>query len=290
MRKTKIEIALPVINNYFDESSKKIFKLKELYSYLVENRHNWDLAKATTSTSLINFLIENSKMKKVELPFPNRNETRYVWGEINLYEVLLTLHSNSYFSHHTAMYLNGLTDATPPVIYLNQEQSPKPETGYMSQKGIDFAFRSKPRLTNNIIDNDKFKICMINGKHTNQLGVTSKLLNSKIKVKITNVERTLIDIVVRPFYSGGDVAIKLAFAKAKDTFSVESLRDLYLKLKYQYPYHQAIGYYLENAYYSHQSIKLFENLPMEFDFYLENQMKKPIYVEKWKLFVPNSEH
>lgn len=287
MRKTKLEKALPVINNCFNKSLKKIFKLKELFRYITENRHDWDLAKSTTSTSLIDFLIDNSKLKKLDFPFPNRNETRYVWGEISIYEVLLTLHSNAYFSHQTAMHLNDLTEETPSIIYLNQEQSPKPETGYMSQKGINFAFKSKPRLTNKIIDNDEFKICMLNGKHTNQLGVTSKLINSKIKVKLTSVERTLIDIVVRPFYSGGNAAIKFAFAKAKDTFSVESLRDLYVKLKYQYPYHQAIGYYLEHAGYSQQSINLFKNLPMEFDFYLENQIKDPIYIQKWKLFVPN---
>jgi hypothetical protein len=59
-------------------------------------------------------------------------------------------------------------------------------------------------------------------------------------------------------------------------------------LRYLYPYHQAIGYYLEQAGYDDQSIKQFEAMPKEYDFYLCNQIKNAAYVDKWKLYVPKA--
>jgi predicted transcriptional regulator of viral defense system len=159
------------------------------------------------------------------------------------------------------------------------------------QKSIDNAFRNHPRKSNNVIENEQFNICMVNGMNTNQLGVISKVISNikpKANVRVTNIERTLIDITVRPVYSGGVEAIKQAYVLAKGKVSIEALRDMYLKLKYQYPYHQAIGYYLESTNYSPALVNLFQSLPMEFDFHLTNQMKEPLYIEKWKLYVPNN--
>jgi hypothetical protein len=291
MRRTKIEIALPVISTYFNNLPTKIFGLKELFTHLTNSRGEWDLSKSTTSRVLIEYLIHNSKLKKMDFPFPYRHETRYVWGNISLFEVLVTLQNNCYFSHQTAMYFNELTSDIPLTIYLNHEQSPRPQSGSLMQKSIDNAFRNPPRKSNNVIENEQFNICMVNGMNTNQLGVISKVISNikpKANVRITNIERTLIDITVRPVYSGGVEAVKHAYALAKDKVSIEVLRDMYLKLKYQYPYHQAIGYYLESTNYSPALIYLFQSLPMEFDFHLTNQMKEPLYIEKWKLYVPNN--
>jgi predicted transcriptional regulator of viral defense system len=289
MRQTKIEIALPAITAYFDNLPEKIFKLKELTGHFTNNRENWGLAQATTSKKFIEFLIENGKLKRSDFPFPYRHETRFYWGDIPLYELLLTLQKNCYFSHHSAMYLNELTNGIPKTIYLNHEQPARAQSGLLAQKSIDAAFRNKPRISNNAITYDELNICMINGMNTNQRGVISKTvthMQKKCNVRLTDIERTLIDITVRPIYSGGIDAVKLAYSLAKDRVSVKALRDMYIKLKYQYPFHQAIGYYLETANYPTSLVNLFQEMPIEFDFYLTNQMKETSYIEKWKLFVP----
>ena len=58
------------------------------------------------------------------------------------------------------------------------------------------------------------------------------------------------------------------------------------KLKYIYPYHQAIGFYLERAGFKSATLDLFRSLPREFDFYLVHDIKQKDYVKDWRLFIP----
>jgi len=58
------------------------------------------------------------------------------------------------------------------------------------------------------------------------------------------------------------------------------------KLSFNYPYHQAIGFYLERAGYRDSSVELFRSIPRKFDFYLEHGLKENEYVKDWRLFIP----
>jgi hypothetical protein len=62
------------------------------------------------------------------------------------------------------------------------------------------------------------------------------------------------------------------------------------KLNYIYPYHQAIGYYIEKAgNYNDAQIELLrEKFKFERDFYLTYQMKDTKYSKKWRLYYPNN--
>jgi hypothetical protein len=80
--------------------------------------------------------------------------------------------------------------------------------------------------------------------------------------------------------------VRKAYELAKDKVSVEKLVAMLRKLAYTYPYHQAIGYYLDRAGYEPGEVELLHQSPMEFDFYLTHQMSQTDYVKKWRLFVP----
>jgi hypothetical protein len=59
-------------------------------------------------------------------------------------------------------------------------------------------------------------------------------------------------------------------------------------LAFTYPYHQAIGFYLEHSgAYRESQIELLRQFPMEFDFYLTHAMREKKYVKKWRLYVPD---
>jgi predicted transcriptional regulator of viral defense system len=290
MNKSRLQIAKPDIVKYFDALPGRVLKLTEIASILTKERAFWRLAQSTTTPDFIRFLTESANLKRLDFPFPYRSETRYVWGEVPLLEVLLTLKKDAYFTHYTAVRMHGLTEQVPKIIYLNHEQRPQPQNPHLEQGRITAAFSRRPRMSQNTIDFHNVSICMINGMHTNQLGVITDELtydtDVKAKVRLTNVERTLIDIAVRPAYSGGVFENLKAYTLAKDRVSVNALAAMLQKLKYVYPYHQAIGYYLERAGYKSTLIDLLRRFPIEFDFYLAHQIGETEYIKEWKLYVP----
>ena len=293
MNKTRIQIAKRDIVSFFDEHPSQIFGYKELAAILSQKRDFWRLAERTNTQQFITFLIEKSKLTQLVYPFPDRTETRYVWGERPLLEVLLTLKKDAYFSHYTAVRMHGLTEQVPKTIYLNHEQKPKSKDSaqpHLEQDQIASAFSRPPRISQNAIDFEGYRVCMINGMHTNCLGVVNEDVtydgNSKVHVRVTNIERTLIDITVRPVYSGGPFEVAKAFLMAKEQVSVNAMAAMLRKLNYVYPYHQAIGFYLERAEYKSNLLDLLRSFPMEHDFYLAHQMGETEYVKDWRLFIP----
>ncbi len=103
---------------------------------------------------------------------------------------------------------------------------------------------------------------------------------------MTSLERTLIDIAVRPAYSGGVGEVEKAYERAKETVSVNKLNAMLKKLKFIYPYHQAIGFYMEKAGYRDAQLNLMKAHPFEFDFYLNYVMQEREYAPTWRLYYP----
>ena len=60
------------------------------------------------------------------------------------------------------------------------------------------------------------------------------------------------------------------------------------KLNYTYPYHQAIGYYMQRAGYEADQFERMRALGLRFDFYLAHGLGETDYVQEWRLFIPKS--
>lgn len=289
--RSRIQIAKQDIFECLASQPSPVFKLSDLKRILSEQRRGWRLAQRTTTQEFIDFLEKQGKLRTFHFPFPHRAETRYVWGSVPLLEILLTLKPDCYYSHYTAVRMHGLTEQIPKTIYLNHEQHLKSQsTGGLAQERIDTAFRRKARESNNVIHFEDFKICLVNGKNTDRLGVVTESLtyhgDTPVTVRLTNLERTLIDITVRPAYAGGVFEVLKAFRLAKERVSVNALAAMLQKIGHTYPYHQAIGFYLQRADYRPSQLELIKRFPMTYDFYLANDMGEMDYVEAWRLYVP----
>ena len=165
----------------------------------------------------------------------------------------MTLKPSCHFSHYSAVQLHELTEQNPHTIYLNHEQPPKPTpaTG-LAQGRIAAAFGRKPRMTRNIADvsgagRQGIRVCLLNGMHTGYLGVEERDVRAPgggkpLRLRLTDIERTLIDIAVRPFYAGGVAEVLKAYRNAAARASVNRIAALLRKLAYVYPYHQAVGF------------------------------------------------
>ncbi len=289
----KIQTATPEILRYFESRGKRVFLPQEMNHILASMRAQWRLAAHTGLAEFIQLLSSRGKLRKIEVApgaaHPHaRRFTRYTWGAASPYSVGLTLFKGAYLSHGTAVFLHGLNDQVPRrLIYVNHEQSPKPagDASGLTQQAIDNAFARQQRLSSLAYAYDGTTFLLLNGKSTGRLEVGGLELDTEV-IEATKVERTLIDIVVRPAYAGGVNQVLEAFRGAKEKMSVLTLLATLKKLKYVYPYHQAIGFYMQRAGYAASDFGRLKAIGMAHDFHLAHGIVQREYSAEWRLFHP----
>jgi predicted transcriptional regulator of viral defense system len=288
-----------LIRKTLQAANANVFTFAQLSALLQQHAQDWSAggaaaiheqsAVATKSfsvTGLIDAIVKARILVKAVLPFPYRQDTRYLFGEVDVLDLIQSLNEQGYFTHFTALDLNNLTEQVPKTIYFNVEQRTSGGDGQLSQDALDRAFKAQPRLSSNVIEYKGTRIVKVNGRNTNQLGVVVRRRTNAGALRVTDVERTLIDATVRPAYSGGIAVVAKAFELAKESVSVNKLAAYLRKLRYVYPYHQAIGFYMERAGYESPLLQLLAQFPIEYDFYLQNAMKSPVLNKRWRLYVP----
>lgn len=295
------------VDQSFDKHQPRIFTPSEIERFVNEEKESWlipdtdhhkaarllSAGKASQVRSLatqdiLDCLVNRRLLREVKMPFPYRAVRRFTWGDVPFFQVVQSVDPNAYFSHFTAMHFHGLTEQIPKTVYLNVEQAASGGGGTLTQEGINRAFKGKCRVSSNVCEYLGRKIHRINGKNTAHLGVvTFRPDHETYELRVTNIERTLIDATVRPVYAGGVAEVAKAFKSAADRVSVNKIAAYLRQMRYTYPYHQAIGYYLDRAaVYTEDQLRLMTAFGITFDFYLAYGMKNPDYNEKWRLFIP----
>ena len=290
MGKTRLDIAKKDIVAFLEDDERTVFSLKDLGEILREHFAAWRLAMSTTRSSFADYLCERRILQKLTIKFDEKtNVVRYALrGRFTKVEFFLSLASNSYFSHYTAMGYHQLTEQIPKTYYVNKELTPKHvEANVLTQEGIDLAFSKPPRVSHAVARYKGDRIVLLNSKHSNELGVVKELWDDRF-VRMTNIERTLIDCAVKPEYAGGVYEVAKAFRLAKDRASSNKIYAMFKKLNYIYPFHQVLGFYLESAGFGSVVVKRFAEMPMPHKFYLTKGMGNVDYVATWRLFVPKS--
>lgn len=286
--RTRFQMAHNDIVAFFDSLSPLLLKRRDIEYIFREKRESWKLAAGTKAREFIDLLLKHTALKQVNIAFPTNTKIVYTWGEVTAFEIGLALVSKAYLSHYTALYLHGLTDQIPKHIYVNHEQSPKDSIiPPLEQSNVDVAFIKPQLYSSNQARFGDYTFVLLNGKYTNQLGVIEQKHFVAGSVQLTNLERTLIDLVVRADYAGGVYEVVEAYRRAAATVSVNKLVSLLTKLDYRYPYHQAIGFYMERAgNYRPAQLQLLKKIGMELDFYLTYDMGATDYSAEWRLYYP----
>lgn len=276
------------IKECFSEFGKRTFSIPDLKKIYKAKADEWEIPRKTKFEEFLKHLLETGVLKQIEIALPREEVlTKYVFGDPTLLEIANSIKSRSYLSHYTAMFFHGLTDNLPKTIYTNTElkASKNFNTKELEQSSIDKAFACNVRQSNQIAKYEDIEIYLLNSKNVEHVGVKEFEFDG-IKLKVTDIERTLIDITVRPNYAGGVQEVLNAFAAAKDQISVNRLVATLKKLDYTYPYHQAIGFYMEKSGYDESVLKLIEKIEIKHNFYLTYKIKNQDYSERWKLFFP----
>ena len=283
-----IVLAASAISSFFDGSSKHVYLESELSGILGENRATWELPDYINTGQFIRFLVDSGKLTVAEVESEHyRSATRYVWGKASPFAVALSLRPSAYLSHGTAVFLHGLTDQIPRTIYINKEQSTKPRpTSPLTSEALGRAFSGQQRRSVYSFNYESWTIVLLSGKNTGRLEVGPIAADTGEPIDVTRLERTLIDVTVRPAYAGGIYQVLEAYKAAKERISVNTLIATLKKLDYVYPYHQAIGFYMERAGYEESRTERLLKLGTSLDFYLAHGIKDREYDSKWRLFYP----
>ncbi len=277
---------LDVVRQYQSSWLIELPSNKEDVSYHINQENLWPVKTPGTKT-LADLITKHKILKRVSFPFPHRGEQRYIYSNVPTFDVVQSLDQSGYFTHFTALFLNNLTDQIPKTVYFNIEQKTAGGGSPLTQDSLDRAFSAKPRMSSNSVQYDGQKIYKLNGRNTGRLGVVEiKPELCTTQISVTNIERNLIDATVRPSYSGGVSIVAAAFEAAKGRVSVNKIAAYLRKLKFAYPYHQAIGFYMERANYDEHQLHYLQEFPFNFDFYLTHGMKSTQHNKKWRLFVP----
>ncbi len=285
---TRLTLAKPEIVEFFDAQRNPVFKQRQIGVIFERHREEWRLPQSVGLTGFIKYLVDNSKLRKVHVKLPHRPESLYVWGKVSAFCMASSLKTNGYLSHYTAMQLHELTDQSPETIYVNHEQRPQPRPlGPLTQEAVSRAFKGKQRMSKNVATLGRRKVCVLNGKNTGRYAVEELEDRNGHPVQVTSLERTLVDIVVRPVYSGGVAEVLEAYRRAAGRAQINKLLATLRKMDFVYPYHQAIGFYMERcSAYPESRLQMIESEGADIDFYLTYGMTETEYSSRWRIYYP----
>ena len=208
--KLKTELAIKAA---IETQAPAAWSRKNFEALLKQYREAWGAPQSLTTSGLIEFLIDNEIVRPVEIRSKAYDrKMRYVLGRPSPLQFALSFFKDSYLSHASALEVHGL--GSSEMTYVNREQSPKKTTSRLSQGRIDMAFESQPRRSSFEFVSGSFKVTFLNGKHTGDAGVIEMLGPSAERVRVTSLERTFIDCVVRPQYAGGIAKVAAAYRDA----------------------------------------------------------------------------
>lgn len=288
-----LTLAQSKIEQYLSDLDKNVFLETDLKSIFNRNKKKWDLTYSTTFEKFVNHLLKRSYLSFIEVP--EFNKIIYIWKENTLtdeavYEVALAIKPRSYISHYSAMFLLNLTEQIPKTIYVTYDrESPinKRKNIDLLQESIDRAFSKEKKKPRVVASFKGYDIVLISGTDSKKTGVTNIKLFNGITIQVTNIARTLIDIVVRPELSGDVTEIAKAYSLVKNQVQIKQLKT-YIKSKdYIYPYEQVVGFLMEYVGYDADKVEEIHGMCKNiFSFYLGRNIKNPLFSEKWKIYYP----
>jgi hypothetical protein len=291
MRIKKTDIALPEIRKFF-MSSEKAFRESDLKKIFKSGI--WDLPTKMYFDDFIVLMKDLKILREVSLNFNKTTIKLYVTLGASSYNVAYALSENVYFSHYTAASLHQLTEQIPKTVYVSKEltaklQDTKEERSILTQEVIDLAMQKEPRMTSQVAIYKKSEIIFLNAKNAKGAEIIS-LDFEGFNYRVTSLERTLIDAVIRPYYCGGISEVLNFFKNAHGNININKIIKILIDLDYIYPYHQALGLYLSlTGVYSSTAVDRLKRFGLNRDFYLCHGLSKDElqYSEEWKMFYPS---
>jgi len=280
----------PKIERLILEKRRKAYTTSDLQDIFHFNKDEWRLSTRTTYTRFLNYLVEKKqllKTKKLIHIESGSEKLIYTLENANKYDIITTIKKNGYLSYLTALVVHELTLQIPKTLYISEEiHDTYLNNNILKQESIDRVFSKEQRTTTNIykdeISNERY-VLIEKKMNIKNIGI---ITDNSFDYNTSDIERTLIDCVVRPQYSGGIFSVLEAFRNASDILNLEKLDSYLDDLNYTYPYHQLVGFYLDKSGYNKFKLKPFLNKVSNFNFYMTYNLSNKKLDPKWKIYYP----
>ncbi len=280
----------------FDTTPCRTYTGQQLKQFFGQYLGQLRAPQSLTYSDFIEKLLETGHLKQTIIKPITRPKKRggatykpirlYIWKDAAPVDVALALRPKSYLSHSTAAEHHGLL-TTNANLYVNKEQSANPPLeSTLSQDAIRRAFSNAPRMSNLIYGHKAKKIVLLGGKNTGDYEVENAKSPHGTDIRVTSLERTLVDLAVRPSYAGGVNAVLTAYTKAINRISLPKIVAVLKALNHLYPFHQAVGFYLNRSGLPPEATAVLQDLGLDFDFYLTNQIRNPEFDRRWRIYFP----
>lgn len=214
-------------------------------------------------------------------------------NELEIIAALLRNRKKSYLSHYSALYFNNLIQQKPKDFYISQairHRYPR-KTEPINDLLIVQSFMKSPRKTNNYFSYNRNSFHLLEKEEQTFIGINAKSLHfeaQNIDLRVTDLERTFIDCIMAPQYSGGLLTVVNVFRDLD--LNIKTLKSYYEKINPIYPYWQSIGLILEKNFPP--------NLSQEWEHFFLDTEKKIFFLDhnykshwklssRWNIHYPN---
>ena len=269
--------------SHFHSLPQKIHTLHELGQVITDFALAIRYQDIVNSQEYIDYLVYHGMIDRIVLAGVKSSAIRLSTGSFSRYDLALSIKNGSYFSHGTAAYILRLNDKEPTTVYLSVEGKPRETVDpALEQSSIDRVFDMPQRQSANRYSWEGQEFLLLTGLFSQASGV-----EKKVGLPVTGLERTLLDCTVRPAYAGGAAVVMDLYRRAVEIgFDAQKLVALYDEIGFTYPYHQAIGFYLERAGGDGAVVESLRKRLQSFTFYLDYAMKDKAYSPAWNLHYP----
>lgn len=291
MPKESFDRAASQIASFFEKHPFKAYTTHDIQRIFDSERDQWRIAGYRNYKHFITFLND----RKILLLDVQNHEAHTSEKQIlrkraaTHFHVGLTVKKNGYLSYYSAMQLHQLTLQLPKTVYVSEEKyediyALNPKDVVLEQDAVDSAFSKPQRVATESYKStfDGFRYVYLQRKHTSiNIGISKRQ-----DLAVTDLERTLIDIAVRPVYSGGAFEVLKAYKSAKPNIDVAKLNEYLIQLDYIYPYHQLIGFYLDLIGFPNKDLKNFLDRKTNINFYQTYNLSNKQLNKKWGIYHP----
>lgn len=295
-----------LIENFFNKDRFFLISYKELEESIIS-----DLLRKKTflfvdriylnnfCSYIINYIFEKNILSEVNFEINKKtislltNSKTLITDDHIIYYLL----SDLLLSHQTSAYFNNLTDDLGNTFFVNKFSKENPINCFnnkikkLDQKSINKSFEKPMRKSSLIynlsINGNDNKIFFLNSR-PNTKKYSNKIQKYNYNLFINSIEKTLLDITVRPSYLKDWKELIKIYRNSINKININKFIEVFKEANYIYPYHQSIGFLLESTGHSLDTYEYFYSLPKKNDFFIfyNSDLSKMDYNKKWKIYHP----